>query len=224
RHIVESAPPGKDMTKVLTLAAEGDHAAMGELLAVPEKDRGAADWLALAKGHAALGQTRAALTTFRRAVQLDKELAKDDGMLKVVRRAVDGDETQRLALDFAAERLGEPGADILYEVSTTKPTPKNDAPQMARSLLDKEEVRSHASKALAVALELKHATRCEEAKRLVERAIESADERSVRSLTALSSRRGCGFLGLSDCFSCLRKGDDLANALSGAQSRKAPKY
>jgi serine/threonine-protein kinase len=224
RQVIAPAPPAKDMSKVLALAAEGDHAAMAELVAVPEKDRGAADWLALARGHAHLGQTRAALQAFRRAVLLDKELAKQDDLLALVRRAADDDATQRLALDLAADRLGEPGADILYDVSTTKPTPKNDAPQMAKSLLDKEEVRGHASKALSVALELKRTIRCEEAKRLMPEALASADERAVRSLTAFSSRRGCGFLGFSDCFSCLRKGDDLANALAAAQSRKAPKY
>ena len=224
RHLVEAATPAKDWGKVRALAAQGDHAAMAELVAIPEKERMAEDWLALARGHAALAQTRSALQAFRRAVLLDKELAKDPAMLKVVRRAVEDDETQRLALDLAADRLGEPGADILFEVSTTKATPKNDAPQMARALLDKEEVRGHASKALAVALELRHTTRCDEAKRLLPGAIENADERSVRPLTAFSSRRGCGFLGLSDCFSCLRKGDDLSSALAAAQSRKAPRF
>ena len=216
--------PDKDMTRVLGLAAQGDHGAMAELAAVPEKDRSAEEWYALGKGHAALGQTRASLLAFRHAVIAKKELARDADLLKVVRRAVDEEATERLALDFAAERLGEPGADILFDVSTQKVTPKYDAPTLAKSLLDKDEVRSHASKALAVALDLRSKPRCEEAKRLLPAAVESADERSVRPLTSFQSRSGCGFLGFGDCYSCLRKGDALADALAAAKSRKAPKF
>jgi hypothetical protein len=222
---VEEAAPSKDMEKVLASASLGDHDAMAELAAVPEKDRTADEWLALAKGHAALGQVRPALTTFRRAVTANKELAKDPAMLRVVRHAADEEQTQRQALELAAERLGEAGADILFEVSTSKATaPKSEGPQIAKSLLEKEDVRAHASKALAVALELRDKPRCEETKRLLPRAIENADERSWRSLTSYTSRSGCGFLGLGDCYSCLRRGDDLGDAIAAAKSRKAPRF
>ena len=224
-HVEEAAAPSKDMEKVLASASQGDHGAMTELAAIPEKDRTADVWLALAKGHAALGQVRPALTTFRRAVTANKELANDPAMLKVVRRAADEEQTQRLALELAAERLGEAGADILFEVSTSKATPpKSEGPQIAKSLLEKDDVRAHASKALAIALELRDRPRCEEAKRLLPRATENADERSVRPLTAYTSRSGCGFLGLGDCYSCMRRGDELGDAIAAAKSRKAPKW
>jgi serine/threonine-protein kinase len=220
----EEPAPSKDMQRVLASASQGDHGAMTELAAIPEKDRTADEWLALARGHAALGQVRPALTTFRRAVMANQELAKDPAMLKLVRRAADEEPTQRLALELAAERLGEAGADILFDVSTSKAPPKSESPQIAKALLEKDEVRAHASKALAVALELRDKPRCEEAKRLLPRAIENADERSVRPLTSYTSRSGCGFLGLGDCYSCMRRGDDLADAIAAAKSRKAPKF
>ena len=50
------------------------------------------------------------------------------------------------------------------------------------------------------------------------------DDRSSRPLTALASRKGCGFLGLGDCFSCLRRGTDLADAQKAAQQRKSPEF
>jgi hypothetical protein len=46
----------------------------------------------------------------------------------------------------------------------------------------------------------------------------------VRPLTAYTTRSGCGFLGLGDCYSCMRRGEELANAIASAKSRKAPKY
>src|ERR1700753_1401568 len=141
-------------------------------------------------------------------------------MPRAVRRAVDDDDTQKMALDLAAGPLGAPGADILYEVSVANATPKNDAPQQAKSLLERAEVRGHLPKELSLGLELRHAKLCEDVKKLLPRAIDDADERSVRPLTAFTSRRGCGFLSLGDCYSCLRKGEDLANALSAAEGRE----
>jgi hypothetical protein len=128
-----------------------------------------------------------------------------------------------MALELAAGPLGESGADLLFDVSTSK-NAKNDAPALAKSMLERDEVRAHYSKALKIAFELKKVTLCKEAKRLMPEALAYADERSVRSLTALTSRRGCGFLSLSDCFSCLRRDDDLKEALAAAKERKAPQF
>jgi serine/threonine-protein kinase len=223
-HAVATVPPAKDMDPVIARAAASDHAAMAELVAIPEKDRSAPVWMGLARGHAGLAEYKAALHAYRRAVLLDASLAKDVTMLRAVRRAVDDAETQKVALDLAAGPLGASGADILFDVSTTKAPPKSEVQQLAKTLLERDEVKSHMSKALGIALALRRTSRCEEAKRLLPQAIENADERSVRPLTAFSSRGGCGFLSLSDCFSCLRRGDDLPSALAAAQSRKAPKY
>jgi hypothetical protein len=218
-------PPPKDLQPVIARAAASDHAAMAELQEIPEAERSAWVWMGLAKGHAGLAEYRPALHDFRRAVLLDANQANDVIMLRAVRRAVDDADTQKLALDLASGPLGAPGADILYDVWTTKiSAKKSEAPQLAKAMLERDEVKSHLSKALGVALELRRATRCEEAKRLLPLAIESADERSVRPLTSFSSGSGCGFLGLGDCWSCLRRNDDVSKALTAAKSRKAPKY
>jgi len=36
--------------------------------------------------------------------------------------------------------------------------------------------------------------------------------------------RGCGFLGLADCYGCLRAGKDLANTADNVASRPAPSF
>jgi hypothetical protein len=224
-HAAAALPPPKDMEPVIARAAASDHAAMAELAAIPESDRVALVWMGLAKGHAGLAEYRAALHAFRRAVLLDPALAKDVTMLRAVRRAVDDAETQKTALELAAGPLGSSGADVIFDVSTSKAPPKSDVQQLAKALLERDEVKSHFSKALGIALELRRRTlRCDEVKRLLPQAIADADERSVRPLTGFNARSGCGFLSLGDCYSCLRRGDDLATALAAAQARKGPKY
>jgi curved DNA-binding protein CbpA len=190
--------------------------------------------LVLATAHAAHGRPAAALDAFRQAVLLDRGLAKDQTMLRTVRAAAEDAETHYAALTLAAELLGEEGADILFEVSTHDAAPGSLAPVLASGLLAKNEVRAHASKALAVLLMLRDVATCEDAKRLLPSAIESADERSGMTLVKLSWRADCDLVpGLAAtpamkasgyCFPCLRGDKNLAVAISSAMNRKAPKY
>ena len=86
-------------------------------------------------------------------------------------------------------------------------------------------MQQHASPALKVALELPKAKAegCQAVKKLLPRVAESGDVRVMPALTKLAERRGCGFLGLRDCFACLRSGKDLANAQKAVAERPAPK-
>jgi len=220
-HSAAPAPP--ELGPVIARAEVGDRAAIAQLSARPEASRTAAEWMAIGKGDAHLSAYASSIEAFRNALRLDPALAEDREMLGDVRRAVDDDAAQKQALDVAAGSLGSPGADILFDVwaSTTE---KNQTTALAKSLLEREDVLAHASKALKVALDLRRASRCDELKKLIVEAKENADERAVRRLTQLSSRKGCGFLGLGDCFSCLRQDDSLGDALKAAQARKAPKF
>src|SRR5262249_876514 len=152
---------------IIARAETGEQAAMGELAAIPEKERPADVWMALARGHAAKGEYKGSLHAFRRAVALSSRLSKDVPMLRTVRHAVDDEPTEKLALELAAGPLGESGADLLYDVATSKTQKPGDAPALAKSMMDREEVRAHYSKALKIALELKRVTRCEEAKKML---------------------------------------------------------
>jgi len=101
---------------------------------------------------------------------------------------------------------------------------KTEKTTLAKSILDRESTRKRASPALRLALGLRRATRCEELKALVTEAEKVADERAFRPLTQLSARKGCGFLGLADCYPCLRRDTPLTEALETAQKRKGPRF
>jgi serine/threonine-protein kinase len=216
-------PPEPELGPIIARAEEGDRTALANLESRSEDKRSPAEWMAIARGRARLMEYWPALAAFERAVKADASLVADEGMLKAVRRAVDDDGTQKLALDMCVNLLGAGGADVLFDVwaSTSE---KTGTTQLAKSLLDKSDVREHASTALRTALELRKVTRCDEAKKLVARAKDEADERAFRPLNALTARKGCGFLGLGDCFSCLRQGDDLSEALKAVQARKGPRF
>jgi hypothetical protein len=58
----------------------------------------------------------------------------------------------------------------------------------------------------------------------VKKAAEVADERAVSVLDRFASSRGCGILGLGDCWSCLRGNKELTVARAAAAGRKRPAW
>ncbi len=218
-----AAPPPVELAPIIARAKVGDRAAIAQLEARPATTRTAAEWMALGKGHAVFAEYGPALLAFRHAVTLDPPLASDAGMLADVRRAADDDSAQKDALDLAAGPLMASGADLLFDVWAST-NDKTQATILAKSLLDRDDVEAHGSPALRVALDLRRATKCDDVKNLLPAALADADERSVRRLTQLATRRGCGFLGLGDCYPCLRSDDQLSDALKAAQTRKAPRF
>ena len=71
---------------------------------------------------------------------------------------------------------------------------------------------AQASAALAVALELRQATTCEQIKQLLPRATLHGDTRAQRVLKPLVVPKGCGPGEREDCYPCLREGSALADA------------
>jgi hypothetical protein len=105
--------------------------------------------------------------------------------------------------------------------STSKKTP---ASELAESLVLSKEVRAKASPALAVALDLRTATTCEQTKQVLVRAAEHADRRSLYLIGKLSRKTGCGDNKRADCHPCLRDGDEIKNALKQSRKQAAPRY
>ena len=222
-----SAPqPGGDAAELAGRAAKGDRDAITKLAARSESSRSGLEWRALGRGYASTGQLKPSLGAYKKALAAEPGYAKDKEVVADIRRAALDSDTSEAALNLALAGLGATGADLIYDVwSTTRS--KADAQEVSRAakqILDGTAIRSKASPALLVALDLSKAKGCAAAKEVLPRAVESADKRSYSKLKSFSARSGCGFLGLGDCYSCLRTGGDLQDAIKAADDRPAPTF
>jgi hypothetical protein len=123
----------------------------------------------------------------------------------------------------AMARLPSPaGPDLLWFVWTTR---KKSDPSavVAEQLLATGEVRTRASPAVLVALDLRAAETCDQAKEALGRAVEHGDRRSLSYIGRFAQKKGCGEGKREDCWPCLRDGDELKSATKAAAKRAAPR-
>jgi hypothetical protein len=232
-----TAPPGASARpglseeerhkKLLARAAAGDEGAIAEVEALPEKR--VEESLAVAQGRCARKEMVACVAAYKAAVMRFTRLRTDRALLPDVRRAAEHPIAYEEAMRLAAHHLGEGGLDVLWDVWTsTKKNPELAAiNRRARAFLDDGAVRSHASPALGVVLELERAERrrrCKEAERLLATVVEHGDQRVLPVLDRFSSTRGCGLLDLGDCWGCLRGTTALALARDAAKDRAGPTF
>lgn len=217
-----------ELALLIARAEAGDTTALAELGARPEPKRAPGEWLALGRGYAKQNQLSASLAAYQGAVQSEAELSSDPRLLADVHRAALDSSTTDAALKFALGSLGAPGIDLVYDVwESTKSTPSRAAlTKQTRFFLDEESVRAKASPALKVLLEAGKAQKegCASVKRWLGRAAAQADARVLPALKRFEDRRGCGFLGLSDCYACLRSSKDLSTTSASVAARSAPQF
>jgi eukaryotic-like serine/threonine-protein kinase len=221
-----AASGDEDFAELMKRAQTGDRTALAELLGRAEKAKVAPAYLALGRGYFKIGQLDAGLRAYRSGGQLDPKLGESTEVLADVRRGLADAATEQLALEVAGV-LGAGGADLLYDVYDSNRTTKASLSKQAKALLDSDAVQASQSPPLKIALELPKAKAegCTAVKKLLPRVLESGDGRVVPLLTRLGEKRGCGFLGLRDCFACLRtaNGKELAAALKASAERPSPK-
>jgi len=199
-----------------------DRAAAGDASAIQtlkdKAERSADEVVALSQGESVAKKNE--LLDLRKQIRDDKKLARDPKTVTLLRkRAYDAD-VYREAQLLIAGLEGELSADLLYAVWTGTAA-RTDATQLAEDLVYSKDVRGKASPALAVALDLKRATSCEQRKEILPRAIQYGDQRSLTQLALLRNKFGCGPKKNEDCHACLRDGTALAEAIQSI-SRRAP--
>jgi serine/threonine protein kinase/tetratricopeptide (TPR) repeat protein len=223
-----AAAKDPELAQLIARAETGDQTALAELTARPENARTQGAWRALGHGYAKLGQFSASISAYQSGVAAAPELLKDPQLLADVRLAALDSQSSDAAMKLAASALGASGADILYDVwESSKTVPSRAAlSKQARGLLDDDAERAQASPALRVLLELGKAQKegCASVKRWLGHAAAAGDARVVPALKRFDDHRGCGFLGLADCYGCLRAGKDLANTADSAAARPAPSF
>jgi eukaryotic-like serine/threonine-protein kinase len=220
------APPDDDdLLDLMKRAEAGERPALAELLGRAATEKSVPAYRALGRGYFKINQLDAGLRAYRAGGKIEPKLGDTPEVLADVRKALADESSKLLALEVAAE-LGAGGADLLYDVYDSKRTTDAALSKQAKTLLDTDAVQGRASPALKIALELPKAKAegCQAVKKLLPRVQESGDSRVAPLLIRLADRRGCGFLGLRDCFACLRTGKDFANAQKAAADRPAPKF
>jgi eukaryotic-like serine/threonine-protein kinase len=207
-------------------AENGDPAALQRLEQRSGIDRSAAEWAALGAGRSRAKQWPAAVVAYDRALSLEPKLASHRRTQSDLFQAALDSQASSAALETAAKRLGSTGADLIYaalEASPAGHASKLDR-RKAKSLLGADELSAQISPALGAAIKLDAARTCMDYRNLLSEVETNGDQRSYRILRKLTHDRGCGLLGLQDCYACLRGGSALSNAISAAKSRPSPTF
>ncbi len=215
-----------EQDRLLRQAESGDRATLKALAARPESQRSLAVWKALGRGHAKVGELDLSLAAYARALRLDPSLSADKQLQRDLRRALDDPGTHPQALELCKKSLGSVGPALLFDVwdAHRRDTRMKPYADRAMQALSDEAVRDKASPALSVALDLQQARGCAAHKKLLSRAAKDADARSDPYLRRLLATKGCGFLGLGDCYSCVRGDPNLRPALDRARTTPAPDF
>ena len=204
----------------------GDLSALQELERRPLVTLDAEHCSAIARGRARARNWAGMLEAYGWALDKEPGLLSDGELISDVHNATLDAAVSAAALRFAAERLMEKGADIIYDAWAAAAGGRSTQVdvKLAKKLLDSPELRRAASKPLTIALELMDARGCSDYRRVLPKVVSDGDDRCLRTLRRLTYDRGCGLFGLADCYGCLRSNATLSQALEAAKSRPSPSF
>jgi serine/threonine protein kinase len=148
------------------------------------------------------------------SASFDPKLEEDVRNASLVREGQDD------AFALLQSKMGTRGIDILYDIAygaSGRQYPQ--AAARAHHALDLPEVRGRASAGMSLLLDFRDAKTCEAKHSLLERAHDQGDARLIAILQPYESTRGCGFLGVSDCYPCMHRDKQLRDAVSAIEER-----
>ena len=159
-----------------------------------------------------------AMRIIAKLATIDPEAGRDPEIAQALVSALQGDEESMQAATALMEQdLGEAGVELLYDL-TVKQTGARWKTRLNQSLT-RPAILSRATAPLRAAIDLRAAKRCEAKRDLLPRVKKVGDRRSLVQLQNLTATKGCGFLGLQDCWSCLRRSSALADAIATLEAR-----
>lgn len=209
---------GPELT-VAQRASLGDEAAAAALTQRDPLLRTAEEVLAPAEGERVL--RRQSLVELGDTIVTRPQTLREARVAARLREDLDDPGLATEVLRLLARVKDHLGPDLLYQIreDRARGTVLRD---LAAALLATNEVRTYASPALLVALDIEGVTDCIRAASLVDIALAHADERTLRPLMRLTQPTGCEPSGTADCFLCLRNGTELRQALEVAGQRPPP--
>jgi serine/threonine-protein kinase len=153
----------------------------------------------------------------------DEAAAADVKLEEDVRNAALARDNQDDAFALLEAKMGARGVDLLYDIAygaSGRQYPQ--AAARARHSLDVDDVRSRASPALLVLLDLRAAKTCDAKHALLDRIRQNGDARALALLHPLQATRGCGFLSYADCYPCLHKDTALKDTIDALSDHAPP--
>ena len=210
------APPPKSVAE---RAAEGDADAVKELESLPTGERTAEDIVALSRARVA--ERRKAIAEAVHKIELVPKYAQERDTLKSLRAYANDPEVAPDLVLALAGLPGPVGPDLLYKLGPAA-WGRVAAKPLANDTLYAKDVRSKASAALAVVLDLEQETSCDAVVKILERAKVSGDRRALRAMGRLRKKTGCGPQKRDDCWACLHERGNtlLTDAIKEASKRK----
>jgi serine/threonine-protein kinase len=165
------------------------------------------------------GRNTDALRAVRALAKVDRD-AVDEETVQFVAGATARLDTHEDAFSLLEGPLGPRGIDALIDLSTNKAFSLAVRNRATRSL-SHADVKANASPGAAILLDLKAASGCAAKRDVVERAKDSGDARCLATLKSMRNPRGCGFMGIKDCYPCLRKDDVLDDSIRAVEARSS---
>jgi serine/threonine protein kinase len=184
-------------SELRTAVAQGLQAGLLPLAQTYPQDPAVLRALAMAQASSS-ATLRDAMATLKRLFALEPHAADEVELQHIVVQTTRNPSASSQALELLAHGMPGVGTDLLFKIALTENEPQRES---ARKLLTKPAIRATFSQALAVAYDLQYAPSCAVRVSMLERAKTYGDERSTRSLNALSrgAKRGCGFLSRQAC-------------------------
>jgi len=168
----------------------------------------------LGKSYDRIGNERRALGAYRGAVEARRAYLYDDAVLALVEEALrsrDSDLTEE-ARTFVGAHRDHPGLQNRIARLAWKPE-SSRVRDRAHDLLSEYGLLEEIPEWQRLSIELRRADGCDEYEQQIAALVEHGDPRGARMIRLYDekSRRGCGVLGLRDCYKCVR--DRLDEAL-----------
>jgi len=161
-----------------------------------------------------------AMRALTKLLALQESASDEDDTREALAAAAGGaPEASSAAFTLMETGMGAKGPDVMFDLLTQKGTAPRVVQRIKQSLA-KAETKARTSPGLALLLDFRNASSCDAKKALLPRVKEQGDGRMLPTLRSMQAGKGCGFLGLGDCWSCMRRDGALAAAHSALEERE----
>ena len=192
----------------------------GQRSAPPRLSMEATLLLALAENLMDAGRDAEAVPVLERALARTAGIANDPTFLRIVKRGALSEDrvaaTQIHALLIGP--MGERGAEILYEISTSR-TARKGVRERAISFIYTKDFENKAPLPLYAAFKLLTAPTCEGKKSLLAFAAEAGGRHALEYLRELDEHKVCSLDDFDNCYPCMNLDDALPRAIEKIEQR-----